>query len=168
MRRRPGCSRVGRCDQVGGPLGRGRAAGRSSTGRSPTTDLDLDRHRGWWQFVRVLQWLLLVAVLAGLGWLASAFVLAYMQLATAAEGDVVATARADGAAWSVAWSAGLVTRRRWPGSASRSVPAAGYERPARRCASSIAGVTADLVVAPVGLELDRYEQARAALERARA
>jgi len=33
---------------------------------------------------------------------------------------------------------------------------------------SIAGVTADLVVAPVRVELDRYEQARAALERARA
>jgi hypothetical protein len=33
---------------------------------------------------------------------------------------------------------------------------------------SIAGVTRELVVAPVKVELDRYEQARAALERARA
>ena len=35
-----------------------------------TTDLDLAGHRRWWQGVRVLQWLLVAAVVAGLGWLA--------------------------------------------------------------------------------------------------
>ena len=45
-----------------------------------TTDLDLARHRRWWQLIRVLQWVLVAAVLAGLGWLASAAVLAYLQL----------------------------------------------------------------------------------------
>ena len=45
-----------------------------------TTDLDLQQHRRWWQLVRVLQWLLVGAVVAGLGWLAAAVVLAYLQL----------------------------------------------------------------------------------------
>ena len=44
------------------------------------TDLDLADHRRWWQVVRVLQWLLVVAVVAGLGWLGAAFLLAYLQL----------------------------------------------------------------------------------------
>ena len=45
-----------------------------------TTDLDLAGHRRWWQVVRVLQWLLVAAVVAGLGWLGAAVVLAYLQL----------------------------------------------------------------------------------------
>ena len=45
-----------------------------------TTDLDLAGHRRWWQVVRVLQWLLVAAVVAGLGWLAASVVLAYLQL----------------------------------------------------------------------------------------
>ncbi len=44
------------------------------------TDLDVDRRRRWWQVVRVLQWILLAAVVAGLLWLAASFVLAYLQL----------------------------------------------------------------------------------------
>ncbi len=44
------------------------------------TDLDLSGHRRWWAVVRVLQWLLVAAVVAGLGWLGVAFVLAYLQL----------------------------------------------------------------------------------------
>ena len=80
-------------DQASSGLSRGwadaiKAAARSETAVLPDqldgaiagTDLDLDRHRGWWQLVRVLQWVFVVAVLAGLGWLASAFVLAFMQL----------------------------------------------------------------------------------------
>src|SRR4029453_18328197 len=45
-----------------------------------TTDLDLARHRRWWQVVRVLQWLLVATVVVGLGWLGLSFLLAYLQL----------------------------------------------------------------------------------------
>ena len=62
-----------------------------------TTDLDLARHRRWWQLVRVLQWLLVAAVVAGLGWLGLAFVLAYSAAAAAARGALVGAAGADGA-----------------------------------------------------------------------
>ncbi|HEU5487083.1 MAG TPA: GTPase, partial [Microlunatus sp.] len=65
-----------------------KAAARSQEGRLPDaldravarTDLDVDRHRRWWQAVRVLQWVLLAGVAAGLLWLGAAFVLAYLQL----------------------------------------------------------------------------------------
>ena len=95
-----GCSRHGstppsaiwRPRRVGG-LTRGwtdavKAAARSQESRLPDaldravarTDLDVDRRRRWWQVVRVLQWILLAAVVAGLLWLAASFVLAYLQL----------------------------------------------------------------------------------------
>jgi len=45
-----------------------------------TTDLDLAQHRRWWQLIRVLQWLLVAAVIVGLGWLGLSFLLAYLQL----------------------------------------------------------------------------------------
>ncbi len=45
-----------------------------------TTDLAMDRGHGWWTFIRVLQWLLIIVVVAGLLWLTSGVVLAYFQL----------------------------------------------------------------------------------------
>jgi GTP-binding protein EngB required for normal cell division len=166
-------------DQASSGLSRGwadaiKAAARSETAVLPDqldgaiagTDLDLDRHRGWWQLVRVLQWVFVVAVLAGLGWLASAFVLAFMQLPPLPKvtwwGLPAPTVLLVGGVLAGLLTAGLarigvvVGARRRERAASKAL---------RR---SIAGVTRELVVAPVKVELDRYEQARAALERARA
>jgi GTPase Era involved in 16S rRNA processing len=150
-----------------------RAAARSETAALPDrldraiagTELDLDRHRRWWQAVRLLQWLLVVAVVAGLGWLASAFVLAFLQLpplppvtwwglpapTVLLVGGVAAGLLVAGLA-RIGVEVGARRRERAAGKALRR---------------SIASVTAELVVAPVQTELDRYDRARAALERAR-
>ena len=166
-------------DQASSGLSRGwtdaiKAAARSETAVLPDqldraiagTDLDLDRHRGWWQLVRVLQWLFVVAVLAGLGWLASAFALAFMQLPALPKvtwwGLPAPTVLLVGGVAAGLLTAGLARIGVEVG-ARRRERAAG--KALRR---SIAAVTRELVEAPVRVELDRYEQARAALERARA
>ena len=129
------------------------------------TDLDLDRHRGWWQAVRVLQWLFVIVVVAGLGWLASAFVLAFMQLPPLPKvswwGLPAPTVLVVGGVLAGLLTAGLAR-------IGVEVGARRRERTAGKALRrSIAGVTRELVVAPVQVELDRYERARAALERAR-
>ena len=45
-----------------------------------TTDLAMDRGFGYWRFIQVIQWILMTAVIIGLGWLAVDFLLAYFQL----------------------------------------------------------------------------------------
>ena len=45
-----------------------------------TTDLAMDRGFGYWRFIQVIQWILFACVLAGLGWLAVDFALAYFQM----------------------------------------------------------------------------------------
>jgi hypothetical protein len=150
-----------------------RAAARSEAAGLPDqldraiarTDLDLDRHRGWWQAVRVLQWLLVLVVVAGLGWLASALVLAFLQLPPLPPvtlwGLPAPTVLVVGGVVSGLLVAGLARIGVVVG-ARRRERAAG--KALRR---SIAAVTDELVVAPVQAELDRYERARAALIRAR-
>jgi GTP-binding protein EngB required for normal cell division len=130
-----------------------------------TTDLDLAQHRRWWQLVRVLQWLLVVAVVAGLGWLGLAFLLAYLQLPPLPEvtwwGLPAPTVLAVGGVLAGLLLAGLarifveVGARRRTAKARQSLRAA------------IARVTGELVIEPVKAEQDRYESARLALERAR-
>ena len=128
------------------------------------TDLDIDRRRRWWQLVRVLQWVLLAAVVAGLLWLGSAFVLAYLQLPPLPEvtwGQLPAP--------TVLVLGGILAGLLLAG-ASRVgvVVGAGRRERAARAAlrRSVAGVTNELVVQPVQAELDRYARARSALERA--
>jgi GTP-binding protein EngB required for normal cell division len=130
-----------------------------------TTDLDLAQHRRWWQLVRVLQWLLVVAVVVGLGWLGLSFLLAYLQLPPLPEvtwwGLPAPTVLAVGGVLSGLLLAGLarifveVGARRRTAKARQSLRAA------------IARVTGELVIEPVKAEQDRYEKARLALERAR-
>lgn len=80
-------------DEASSGLSRGwadaiRTAARSRQGDLPdlldtavaTTDLGMDRHRRWWNLVRVLQWILVTAVVVGLGWLTVDFVLAYLRM----------------------------------------------------------------------------------------
>jgi GTP-binding protein EngB required for normal cell division len=150
-----------------------KAAARTETGALPgsldraiaETDLDLDRHRGWWQAVRVLQWLFFAVLLAGLGWLASAVVLAFLQLPPLPKiswwGLPAPTVLLVGGVLAGLLTAGLAR-------IGVEVGARRRERVARKALRrSIAAVTADLVVAPVQVELARYEKARAALDRAR-
>jgi GTP-binding protein EngB required for normal cell division len=130
-----------------------------------TTDLDLARHRRWWQVVRVLQWLLVATVIVGLGWLGLSFLLAYLQLPPLPEvrwWELPApTVLAIGGVLSGLLLAGLarigveVGARRRVAKARQSLRAA------------IARVTAELVIEPVKAEQARYESARLALERAR-
>jgi GTP-binding protein EngB required for normal cell division len=129
-----------------------------------TTDLDLAGHRRWWQAVRVLQWLLVAAVVAGLGWLAAAFVLAYLQLPPLPEvrwwGFPAPTVLVLGGALAGLLVAGLARIGVEVGARRRTARARQVLR------AAIAKVTGELVVAPVRAEQERYEQARLALERA--
>ena len=129
-----------------------------------TTDLDVAQHRRWWQLVRVLQWLLVAAVVAGLGWLGVSFLLVYLQLPPLPEvtwwGLPAPTVLVVGGVLAGLLLAGLarifveVGARRRISQARQSLRAA------------IARVTGELVIDPVKAEQDRYEKARLALERA--
>jgi hypothetical protein len=129
-----------------------------------TTDLDLAGHRRWWQGVRVLQWLLVAAVVAGLGWLGAAFVLAYLQLPPLPEvlwwGFPAPTVLLIGGVLAGLLVAGLARIGVEVGARRRTARARQVLR------AAIASVTGELVVAPVRAEQERYEQARLALERA--
>ena len=130
-----------------------------------TTDLDLVRHRRWWQLVRVLQWLLIATVVAGLGWLALSFLLAYLQLPPLPEvqwrGLPAPTVLAIGGVLAGLLLAGLARIGVEVGARRRTAKA----RQSLRAA--IARVTGELVIEPVKAEQARYESARLALERAR-
>ncbi|HKX13961.1 MAG TPA: GTPase, partial [Propionibacteriaceae bacterium] len=130
-----------------------------------TTDLDLAQHRRWWQVIRVLQWLLVATVVAGLGWLGLSFLLAYLQLPPLPEvtwWEIPApTVLTIGGVLAGLLVAGLsrigveVGARRRTAKARQSLRAA------------IGRVTGELVIDPVKAEQARYESARLALERAR-
>ena len=128
-----------------------------------TTDLDLAGHRRWWQGVRVLQWLLLAAVVAGLGWLAASALLLYLQLPPLPRvlwwGVPAPTVLVLGGVLAGLLLAGLARIGVEVGARRRTARA----RQALRAA--ISQVSGELVVAPVRAEQERYEQARLALER---
>ena len=130
-----------------------------------TTDLDLARHRRWWQLIRVLQWLLVATVVVGLGWLGLSFVLAYFQLPPLPEvrwwGLPAPTVLAIGGVLAGLLLAGLARIGVEVGARRRTAKA----RQSLRAA--IARVTGELVIEPVKAEQARYESARLALERAR-
>ena len=129
------------------------------------TDLDLAGHRRWWQAVRVLQWVLVAAVVAGLVWLGSSFVLAYLRLPPLPDvlwwGLPAPTVLTLGGVL-----AGLLVA-----AVSRIGVVVGARRRAARARAalrrSIAGVTERLVVEPLRAERQRYDAARTSLERAR-
>jgi GTP-binding protein EngB required for normal cell division len=130
-----------------------------------TTDLDLAQHRRWWQVIRVLQWLLVATVVAGLGWLGLSFLLAYLQLPPLPEvtwwGIPAPTVLTIGGVLAGLLVAGLARIGVEVGARRRTAKA----RQSLRAA--IARVTGELVVVPVKAEQERYEKARLAIERAR-
>ncbi len=128
-----------------------------------STDLEMARHRRWWAFVRVLQWLLVAAVCVGLAWLAVDFVLAYLRMPPLPE------------AWSfrgIGLPTQLVIGGVLAGLLLAGVSRIGIEIGARRRVTharqalqkSIAQVSRELVVGPVNAELERYERARELLD----
>lgn len=129
-----------------------------------TTDLDLDKHRSWWHVVRVLQWLLIVAVVAGLVWLGSAFVLAYLQL------PPLPKVRWWGwPAPTVLTLGGVLVGLLLAGISRIAVEVGARRRVSRARAtlhSAVGRVSNQLVIGPVEAERQRYENARAALSRA--
>lgn len=130
-----------------------------------TTDLDLAQHRRWWQAVRVLQWVLFAALVAGLLWLGSAFVLLYLQLPPLPRvrwwGLPAPTVLTAGGVLAGLIVAGLAR-------IGVEVGARRRVRQARRSLRrSISRVSQELVVRPVEAELERCAQARAAVDRAR-
>jgi GTP-binding protein EngB required for normal cell division len=129
------------------------------------TDLDLAQHRRWWQLVRVLQWLLVAAVVAGLGWLGLSFLLAYLQLPPLPKvtwwGLPAPTVLTIGGVLAGLLLAGLARIFVEVGARRRTAKARQSLR------TAIARVTGELVIDPVKAEQDRYEKARLALQRAR-
>jgi GTP-binding protein EngB required for normal cell division len=130
-----------------------------------TTDLDLAQHRRWWQVIRVLQWLLVATVVAGLGWLGLSFLLAYLQLPPLPDvtwwGIPAPTVLTIGGVLAGLLVAGLARIGVEVGARRRTAKA----RQSLRAA--IGRVTGELVIDPVKAEQARYESARLALERAR-
>jgi GTP-binding protein EngB required for normal cell division len=130
-----------------------------------TTDLDLAKHRRWWQVIRVLQWLLVATVVVGIGWLGLSFLLAYLQLPPLPEVQwwrlPAPTVLAVGGVLAGLLLAGLARIGVEVGARRRSA------RARQSLRAAIARVTGELVIEPVKAEQARYESARLALERAR-
>ena len=132
------------------------------------TDLKVSRTPVWWQVIRVLQWLLIGAVVVGLGWLTLNVVLSYFglgQLATVpigpAEGPRVplpTLLALGGVAAGILLSFG-----------SQLAIGAAANRAARRAKkaleASVSTVARELVIVPAEAEVQRYAAARAALDR---
>ncbi|WP_026926253.1 GTPase [Granulicoccus phenolivorans] len=123
-----------------------------------TTDLGLDADRGWWRAITVLQWILIVAVLAGLIWLGVDFLMLYLQLPPLPtvqwRGFGVQTLLVVGGV-----AAGLLVALF--ARIGVEIGARSKQRSARRALQkSIARVTDKLVIEPVNAEVTRYETVR--------
>ncbi len=129
-----------------------------------TADLATDRGNGWWALVRVLQWLVVLAMLVGAGWLlVNLLLVTYLALPALPVPQVgrlgLPTVLALG---------GLVA-----GLLIALLSRVGVEIGARTHAAraervlttAISQVTQEYVVGPVSAELRRREQAQAALRR---
>ena len=124
-----------------------------------TTDLGMDRHRRWWNVVRVLQWVLVVAVVVGLGWLAVDFVLAYLRLPPLPDpwswrGIPLQSLLVVGGILAGLLLAGVSRIGVELGARRRAVAAR------RRLGVAIDEVSDECVVRPVREELDRYGRTR--------
>lgn len=127
------------------------------------TDLGTDRGTWWWTIVRVLQWILMLAVVVGLGWLAVNAVLAYFMLV----GLPVPQVGVEGG-----FHAPLPTVLALGGAAgglllalvSRLFVELGARAAARRARSALTRaihrVARDTIIDPVRAELDRHARVR--------
>lgn len=146
-----------------------RAAARSHRDSLPSeldravaaTDLQMDRRHGWWRLVTLLQWLLILVVAVGLGWLAVDFTLRWFQLPPLPRVDwwgwpaptlLVAAGVMAGIVLAMVSRVGVVVGA---GGARRRVH--------QRLRAAIGEVTDELVVNPVEAELDRHDRAWSAV-----
>ncbi|GAB3701429.1 P-loop NTPase family protein [Mariniluteicoccus flavus] len=126
-----------------------------------TTDLGLDRGRGWWKVVTVLQWLFFLTAIAGLLWLGVAFVMLYLQMPPLP----------DVRLWDLPAPLVLLVGGALAGVVLAVLARVGVEvgarakqREARQALTdSIAGVTQERILRPVNAEIDRYELVRTSL-----
>ena len=122
------------------------------------TDLGVSRTPAWWQLVRLLQWLLFFAALAGGLWLAGLAVMGYLQLPEPStpkyRGLPVPTLMLIGGV-----AVGVVVAL-----LCRVFTSAGARRRARsadrRLRAAIAEVTEELVVEPIEAEIEAYRRTR--------
>ncbi|MFI1196088.1 GTPase [Micromonospora sp. NPDC020750] len=125
------------------------------------TDLGMDRRPVWWRFVGAVQWLVTVAAVAGLGWLALGYALRALGL-PALEYPRVGEAPLPTVLLLGGLLAGLLlaalTRPvvRWSARRAR-------HRAEKRLTAAVDAVGREYVVTPVRAVLDRYGQARQAL-----
>jgi energy-coupling factor transporter ATP-binding protein EcfA2 len=120
------------------------------------TDLGVEGTPVWWRLIGLLQWLLLAAVVGGVGWLLSGLLLARLG------NDHVRPALLAGGA--------LVAGLLLPVLAAPLIAAGANRarsRAAARLGTALAEVTGGLVLHPVRDRLDRYAAAREALAQAR-
>ena len=128
------------------------------------TDLEMERSTGWWKVIRVLQWILIAAVVVGFVWLGIAFFLAYLQSpplpAVTWWGIPAPTVLTLGGVLAGVALALL----------SRVAVNIGARAKAARVRSTllqaISRVSYEHIITPVDSELGRYAQARAAINRA--
>ncbi|MVA77690.1 ABC transporter [Auraticoccus sp. F435] len=129
-----------------------------------TTDLQMERRRRWWSVVRVLQWLLLAAALAGVLWLGLDLLLLYLQLPPLPD---VRWWRLP--APTVLLGGGVLAGLLVAG-ASRVGVVLGAGRAAARARRALERAVEQVaqqdVLEPLGQELDRHAGARRALEQA--
>ncbi|WP_394277748.1 YfjP family GTPase [Luteococcus sp.] len=130
-----------------------------------TTDLAMDRGRGWWKIFQVLQWILITAVVIGAGWLALRMALMYfgfppLSLGPTYRGFATPTLMVIGGV-----AAGLllaaISRVLVEFAAKRKA-----ERATRVLEKAIGEVSRQRIIDPVNSELRRYEQARDQVARA--
>ncbi len=125
-------------------------------------DLATDAGTGWWTVVRVLQWLVMIAMLVGAGWLALNFVLVSYLALPALPVPMVGKIGLPTVLALGGLAAGLLIAL-----FSRAGVEIGARAKARRAEAvltrAIGQVTRQYVVTPIEAELDRRERAREAL-----
>ncbi|MGC4808038.1 GTPase [Micromonospora sp. DT233] len=125
------------------------------------TDLGLDRRPLWWRFVGAVQWLVTVAAVAGLGWLALGYALRALGLPAlgyprVGEAPLPTVLLLGGLLAGLLLTALSRPVVRWSARRAR-------RRAERRLTAEVAAVGREYVVTPVGAVLDRYALARQAL-----
>ncbi|MFD0867080.1 ABC transporter, partial [Tessaracoccus lubricantis] len=132
------------------------------------TDLKVDRTPVWWQVIRGLQWLLIAAVVAGALWLTLNVVLGYFGLPRV---DVYPMGPDGGLQVPVPTLmviGGLllgIVLSALSGLAINAAANGAAKRARKALAVSVAEVGREHVVAPAEAEVQRYAQARAAVDR---
>jgi hypothetical protein len=128
-------------------------------------DLTVRRGTWWWALFGVVQWLLIAAVLAGVGWLFANPILAALGLPPI---PAVLWYGIPAGTWLLVGGLLAGVLLAVLGRALVEIGANSHARAAKRSLdAAIAAVVTDEVLAPVQAELDRFQRAQAAVRAAR-